>query len=68
MHLQIPKEVKEKTLKKRHVELEPVPAGASFGQINPVCLFLPAIIYFRWFLALLMFFEVLLKYTFENSK
>ncbi|XP_011636133.1 uncharacterized protein LOC105426549 [Pogonomyrmex barbatus] len=58
---QIPKEVKEKTLKKRYqMELEPVPAGASFGQINPVCLFLPAIIYFRWFLALLMIFEVIL--------
>ncbi|TGZ46711.1 uncharacterized protein LOC143907569 [Temnothorax americanus] len=58
---QIPKEVKEKTSKKRHhMELEPVPAGASFGQINPICLFLPAIIYFRWFLALLMLFEVVL--------
>lgn len=44
------------------MELEPVPAGASFGQINPVCLFLPAIIYFRWFLVLLMLFEVLLKF------
>ncbi|XP_036151250.1 uncharacterized protein LOC105831841 isoform X2 [Monomorium pharaonis] len=57
---QIPKEVKEKTLKKRYLELEPVPTGASFGQINPVCLFLPAIIYFRWFLALLMLLEVIL--------
>lgn len=58
---QIPKEVKEKSSKKRHLtELEPVPAGASFGQINPICLFLPAIIYFRWFLALLMLFEVIL--------
>ncbi|KAL6421015.1 hypothetical protein ACFW04_013564 [Cataglyphis niger] len=56
---QIPKEVKEKSLKKRHLtELEPVPPGAPFGQINPICLFLPAIIYFRWFLALLMLFEV----------
>ncbi|KAL6421014.1 hypothetical protein ACFW04_013564 [Cataglyphis niger] len=58
---QIPKEVKEKSLKKRHLtELEPVPPGAPFGQINPICLFLPAIIYFRWFLALLMLFEVTL--------
>lgn len=58
---QIPKEIKEKSLKKRHLtELEPVPVGASFGQINPICLFLPAIIYFRWFLALLMLFEVIL--------
>ncbi|EFN66925.1 hypothetical protein EAG_02430, partial [Camponotus floridanus] len=38
---QIPKEVKEKSTKKRHLtEVEPVPAGASFGQINPICLFL----------------------------
>ncbi|XP_032665008.1 uncharacterized protein LOC116841328 [Odontomachus brunneus] len=63
---QIPKEVKEslslkKSSRKRHLmDLEPVPAGASFGQINPICLFLPAIIYFRWFLALLMLFEVVL--------
>ncbi|XP_050464329.1 uncharacterized protein LOC126858222 [Cataglyphis hispanica] len=58
---QIPKEVKEKSLKKCHLtELEPVPPGTSFGQINPICLFLPAIIYFRWFLALLMIFEVTL--------
>ncbi|XP_014486169.1 PREDICTED: uncharacterized protein LOC106750367 [Dinoponera quadriceps] len=63
---QIPKEVKKSlseknSSRKRHLmEQEPVPAGASFGQINPICLFLPAIIYFRWFLALLMLFEVVL--------
>lgn len=58
---QIPKEIKEKSSNKRRlIEIEPVPAGASFGQINPICLFLPAIIYFRWFPALLMIFEVVL--------
>lgn len=63
---QIPREVKEnlsqkkKSSKKCHLrELEAVPSGAPFGQINPICLFLPAVIYFRWFLALLMLFEVL---------
>lgn len=43
-----------------NMEMEPVPIGSSFGQVNPICLFLPAIIYSRWFLALLMMFEVIL--------
>lgn len=56
---QIPQKIKEKFSKKRNqMEVEPVPAGASFGQINPICLFLPAIIYSRWFFAMLMMFEV----------
>ncbi|XP_020280220.1 uncharacterized protein LOC109852965 isoform X3 [Pseudomyrmex gracilis] len=58
---QIPQKIKETFSKKRHqMETEPVPAGASFGQINPICLFLPAIIYSRWFFAMLMMFEVIL--------
>lgn len=65
---QIPKEVKQSLSKKEKLmkkskglmDVEPVPVGASFGQINPICLFLPAIIYFRWFLMLLMLFEVAL--------
>ncbi|KAG7211517.1 hypothetical protein KM043_010784 [Ampulex compressa] len=65
---QIPKDVKDSLSSKKGpskkgknlMEVEPVPVGSSFGQINPVCLFLPAIVYFRWFLALLMIFEVVL--------
>lgn len=64
---QIPKQVKDdmskKSSSKRYdniMEIEPVPVGTSFGQVNPICLFLPAIIYSRWFLVLLMIFEVTL--------
>lgn len=65
---QIPKEVKQSlSNKERHLKkqeklmgLEPVSVGAPFGQINPICLFLPAVVYFRWFLVLLMVFEVVL--------
>lgn len=69
---QIPKEVKdnfpgncESATGKKYkgsdlIDLEPVPVGACFRKINPICLFLPAIFYFRWFLALLMIFEVVL--------
>ncbi|XP_034171091.1 uncharacterized protein LOC117600150 [Osmia lignaria lignaria] len=66
IRFQIPKEVKETlstkdgSLKKSEnlMELEPVPVGASFGQINPVCLFFLAVLCFRWFLPVLMIFEV----------
>ncbi|XP_035717231.1 uncharacterized protein LOC118439604 [Vespa mandarinia] len=63
---QIPKQVKDNMMPKKsgckldNMEMEPVPIGSSFGQVNPICLFLPAIIYSRWFLALLMIFEVIL--------
>ncbi|KAK2588154.1 hypothetical protein KPH14_004204 [Odynerus spinipes] len=65
---QIPKEVKDDMMSKKSgskrcdniMEMEPVPVGTSFGQVNPICLFLPAIIYSRWFLAFLMIFEVIL--------
>lgn len=43
--------------KRKRPLMEPVPVGACFGQTNPIFLFLPAIIYSRWFLALLMVFE-----------
>ncbi|XP_047342956.1 uncharacterized protein LOC124946388 isoform X2 [Vespa velutina] len=62
----IPKQVKDNMMFKKsgckldNMEMEPVPIGSSFGQVNPICLFLPAIIYSRWFLALLMIFEVIL--------
>lgn len=62
---QIPKEVKEtlsskKGSKRRKnlMDLEPVPVGASFGQINPICLFFLAVLCFRWFLPVLMFVEL----------
>ncbi|XP_066588955.1 uncharacterized protein [Prorops nasuta] len=57
---QIPKQEKEKRSKNRNglMDVEPVPVGASFGEINPICLFLSAIVYFRWLLALIMIFEV----------
>lgn len=63
---QIPQKVKDDMMSKRsrskkyNVETEPVPTGTSFGQVNPICLLLPAIIYFRWFLILLMILEVVL--------
>lgn len=69
LFLQLPKNVKESLLPKESTkarkcnnlgELEPVPVGASFGQTNPICLFLPAIIYFRWVLVVLMIVEVVL--------
>lgn len=40
------------------MDLDPVPVGASFGQVNPVCLFFLAVLCFRWFLPILMFFEM----------
>lgn len=56
---QIPKHMqKTPKLRKKKIPMEPVPVGASFGQINPIFLFLPAIVYFRWFTVLLMGFEV----------
>ncbi|KAK1118631.1 hypothetical protein K0M31_014936 [Melipona bicolor] len=63
---QIPKEVKETlsikdgSLRKSEnlMDLEPVPVGASFGQVNPICLFFLAVLCFRWFLPILMFFEM----------
>ncbi|XP_017794253.1 PREDICTED: uncharacterized protein LOC108575851 [Habropoda laboriosa] len=66
IRFQIPKEVKETlsakdgSLKKSEnlMELEPVPVGSSFGQINPVCLFFLAILCCRWCLPVLMFLEV----------
>lgn len=63
---QIPKQVKDNMMPKKsgckldNMEMEPVPIGSSFGQVNPICLFLPAVIYSRWFLVLLMIFEVIL--------
>lgn len=66
IRFQIPKEVKEtlsvkdRTLKKNEnlMDLEPVPAGATFGQVNPVCLFFLAVLCFCWFLPVLMFLEM----------
>lgn len=60
---QIPKEVKqrglsrkERLLKKQEnlMGLEPMP------WVNPICLFLPAVVYFRWFLVLFMLLEIAL--------
>ncbi|XP_053971185.1 uncharacterized protein LOC128894479 [Hylaeus anthracinus] len=66
MRFQIPKEVKETlstkdgSLKKSEnlMELEPVPVGTCFGQIHPICLFLMALVCFRWFLPVLSFLEL----------
>lgn len=66
MRFQIPKEVKE-TLStkessskknKKLIGLEPVPIVASFGQMRPICILLLATVCFRWFLPLLMLFEL----------
>ncbi|XP_015585848.1 uncharacterized protein LOC107263308 [Cephus cinctus] len=64
---QIPRKVKEELSLKENaeksngfMEIEPVPVGASFGQINPIFLFLPAIIYFQWFTSILIICEVIL--------
>lgn len=40
------------------MDLEPVPPGATFGQVNPVCLFFLAVLCFCWFLPVLMFLEM----------
>ncbi|XP_017752595.1 PREDICTED: uncharacterized protein LOC108545473 [Eufriesea mexicana] len=66
IRFQIPKEVKETlstkdgSLKKSEnlMDLEPVPVGTSFGQVNPICLFFLTVLCFRWFLPVLMFFEM----------
>ncbi|XP_012279466.1 uncharacterized protein LOC105699213 [Orussus abietinus] len=64
---QIPREFKDglagmegssRTRRPSDADMEPVPVGTSFGQINPVLLFLPAIVYSCWFLVLLTIFEV----------
>ncbi|XP_060832976.1 uncharacterized protein LOC132916716 [Bombus pascuorum] len=66
IRFQIPKEVKETlsikdaTLKKSEnlMDLEPVSAGTTFGQVNPVCVFFLAVLCFCWFLPVLMFLEM----------
>ncbi|CAL7933548.1 unnamed protein product [Xylocopa violacea] len=65
IRFQIPKEVKETlsakdgSLKKSEnlMDLDPVPVGASFGQINPICVLFLAALCFRWLLPVLMFIE-----------
>ncbi|XP_043286390.1 uncharacterized protein [Venturia canescens] len=41
----------------KFIDVEPV-SGTSFAQTNPIFLFLVAIVYFRWILALFTIFEV----------
>ncbi|XP_074100705.1 uncharacterized protein LOC141528520 isoform X2 [Cotesia typhae] len=63
----IPREIKEELLSKQEKNLSdkrlkdllPLREGTAFGEINPVFLFLPAIIYFKWFAISLMIFEVI---------
>ncbi|XP_057333324.1 uncharacterized protein LOC130672670 [Microplitis mediator] len=64
---QIPREIREELLSKQEKNLSdrrlkdllPPCEGTSFAEINPVFLFLPAIIYFKWFAIMLMIFEVI---------
>ncbi|KAH0535857.1 uncharacterized protein LOC123266496 [Cotesia glomerata] len=61
----IPREIREELLSKQEKNLSdrrlkdllPLCEDTAFGEINPVFLFLPAVIYFKWFAISLMIFE-----------
>ncbi|XP_043468511.1 uncharacterized protein LOC122502489 [Leptopilina heterotoma] len=69
---QIPKDIQKSISKKKYdkfKDIDSIPDGETFCRINPVCLFLPAIIYFRWFVAVLFLMEVILHvYSHRKNK
>ncbi|KAF7988722.1 hypothetical protein HCN44_001295 [Aphidius gifuensis] len=72
---QIPKEIKrelsykekKKMTKKKYKKTTPITEGTCFGQINPIFLFLPVIIYLKLFAVILMIFE-LIFHTWTHHK
>ncbi|XP_033223723.1 uncharacterized protein LOC117177251 [Belonocnema kinseyi] len=70
----IPREVREnyapaKKISEDCMDIESVLEGDSFGQINPICLFLPAIIYCKWCIAILLVMETILHvYSHRKNK